>query len=102
MSARDNILARIRSQSGKAGLTTDAELAAVRAHISGHERGPVPSFAMHDPVQHFIEECARLSTTIVEVSDIAAIPLEVARYIDGASLQRRGVGSQRTVASSRW
>ena len=92
MSARDNILARIRSQSGKAGLTTDAELVAVRAHISGHERGPVPSFAMHDPVQHFIEECARLTTTIVEVSDIAAIPLEVARYIDGASLQRRGVG----------
>ena len=92
MSARENILARIRSQSGKAGGTTEAELAAVRAHISRHERGPVPGFAMHDPVQHFVEECTRLTTTISEVRELSAAPCEVARYIDSASLQRRCVG----------
>ena len=92
MSARENILARIRSQSGKAGVTTDADLAAVRAYISTHERGPVPSFAMHDPVLHFVEECARLTTTISVVGDLADAPREVARYIERASLQRRCVG----------
>lgn len=92
MSARENILARIRSQTGKAGVTSDAELSLVQAHISGHERGPVPTFAMHDPVQHFVEECARLTTTISEVGDVCAAPLEVARYIYSASLQPRCVG----------
>ena len=92
MSARENILARIRTQSGKAGVTTEGELAAVRAHISNHQRGPVPTFAMHDPVQHFIEECARLTTTITEVAGLIDVPREVARYIASASLQPRCVG----------
>lgn len=92
MSARENILARIRSQTGKAGTTSENELAAIRAHIARHERGPVPSFAMHDPVAHFIEECARLSTTLAEVADQAYVPREVARYIAAASLQPRCVG----------
>ena len=92
MSARENILARIRTQSGKAGVTTDGDLAAVRAHISMHERGPLPTFAMHDPVQHFIEECARLTTTIIEVAGLADVPREVARYIASASLQPRCTG----------
>ena len=94
MSARENILARIRRQSGKSGVTTESELAAVRSHIARHERGPVPSFAMHDPVQHFVEECARLTTTLVEVAVPADVPREVARYIAAASLQPRCVGWQ--------
>ena len=92
MSARENILARIRSQSGKEVATSESELAAVRAHISRHERGPMPTFAKHDPVQHFIEECARLTTTIKEVAGLADVPREVARYIASASLQPRCVG----------
>lgn len=92
MSARENILARIRRQTGKAGVTSESDLAAVRVHISRHERGPVPTFALHDPVQHFIEECARLSTTITEVAGLADLTHEVARYIASASLQPRCVG----------
>jgi L-lactate dehydrogenase complex protein LldG len=49
---------------------------------------------MHDPVQHFIKECARLNTTLAEVNDAAGVPQEVARYIAAASLQSRCVGWQ--------
>lgn len=87
MSARENILARIRTQSGKSGATSDTEFAAVRAHISKHQRGPLPSIAMHDPVAHFIDECARLKTTLAQCSDATQIPVEVARYIAAESLQ---------------
>ncbi len=92
MSARENVLARIRRQTGKSGATSVSELAAVRAHISRHERGPLPTFALHDPVQHFVEECARLSTTITEVTGLADVPREVAVYIASTSLQPRCVG----------
>ncbi len=92
MSARDNILARIRGQTGKPGKTTEAEFAAVRAHIARHERGPLPSIALHDPVAHFIQECARLNTTLAEVAGPADVPREIARYIAAQSLQPRCVG----------
>ena len=92
MSARENILARIRSQSGKPGTTSETELAAVRTHIARHQRGPVPTFAMYDPVAHFIEECARLTTTLAEVTGLDAVPHEVARYIAVESLAPRCVG----------
>lgn len=94
MSARENILARIRSQTGKTGNTSDHELAAVRTHIAQHQRGPVPSIAMHDPVAHFIHECARLKTTLAECADSKETPAEVARYIAANSLQPRCVGWQ--------
>ena len=73
-------------------MTTEAELDTVRAHISKHECGPLPTFARHDPVRHFIEECARLSTTITEVAELIDVPREVARYIANESLQSRCTG----------
>ena len=92
MTARENILAHIRKQSGKPGATSEGEMLAVRAHIARHERGPVPSFAMHDPVAHFIDECARLATTVAEIPETTDVPREVARYIAGKSLLPRCVG----------
>lgn len=92
MSARDNILARIRQKSGRAGLTTETELAAVRAHTGQHVRGPLPSIATHEPVAHFIAECARLKTTTSEVGSLAEVPVETARYIAANNLASRCVG----------
>jgi L-lactate dehydrogenase complex protein LldG len=86
MSARESILARIRSQSGKSGATTEAELAAARAVIAARVRGPLPTFAQHEPVQHFIEECDRLKTTVAEVASLAEVPNEIARYLAVESL----------------
>ena len=94
MSARESILARIRSKSGKPGITSESEIAAVRSHIARHERGPMPGFALHDPLQHFVEECARLTTTCVEVAVLEDVPREVARYIASMSLAPRCVGWQ--------
>ena len=81
MSARDNILARIRANDGKHGSTAEAELVAARAVIYARTRGPLPTFARHDPMQHFIEECARLKTTLAEVDSVSAVPREVGRYL---------------------
>ena len=81
MSARENILARIRANSGKQGMTTEAELAVARMVISKRTRGPLPGFARHDPVQHFIAECDRLKTTLTEVASLADVPDEVGRYL---------------------
>ena len=81
MSARENILARIRANSGKTGPTSAAEIDVARAVIRARTRGPLPGFGKHEPVQHFIDECARLSTTVAEVASVAAVPHEVARYI---------------------
>ena len=81
MSARENILARIRANSGRTGPTSTAEIDVARAVIRARTRGPLPSFGKHEPVQHFIAECARLSTTLAEVASVAAVPNEVARYI---------------------
>lgn len=98
MNAREKILARIRSQTGKSGATSEGEFASVRAHIAEHQRGPLPSIAMHDPVAHFIEECARLKTTLTTCADVSEIPAELARYIAAESLQPRCTGWQEFAA----
>lgn len=91
-SARDAILARIREKSGKRGVTSESELEAVRRDISAPVRGPVPKVGTGEPVSRFLAECVRLTTSFAEVSGEAAIPAEVARYLDQEGLARRVVG----------
>ncbi|MBL8510841.1 MAG: lactate utilization protein C [Betaproteobacteria bacterium] len=81
MSARDRILARIRAQRGEAGPTPEADLQAVRVAIQTHERGPQPGFALHEPISHFIEQCARLKTSVAEVAAMQDVPREICRYL---------------------
>jgi L-lactate dehydrogenase complex protein LldG len=92
MSARDNILARIRAQSGRAGNTTESERVAVRNVIAARVRGPLPTFAQHEPVSHFIEECDRLKTTLSEVHALADVPAAVAHYLHTEKLDLRIAG----------
>lgn len=92
MSARENILARIREKSGRSGVASEMEMAEVRTHIGRHARGPLPSIAMQDPVTHFIAECARLKSTTAELDGLAALPAEVARYVAANALTMRCVG----------
>jgi L-lactate dehydrogenase complex protein LldG len=47
---------------------------------------------LHDPVSHFIAECARLQSTTAEVDAIGAVPAEVARYVSANRLDPRCVG----------
>lgn len=44
------------------------------------------------PVEHFIGECARLSTTVAEVQSLADVPTAVQGYIAAHDLSRRVVG----------
>lgn len=92
MSARENILARIRAQSGRRGATTERELADARSVIAARTRGPLPGFARHEPVQHFIEECDRLKTTLAEVHNMADVPAAVAHYLRETKLNLNAVG----------
>jgi hypothetical protein len=92
MSARDNILNRIRTQSGKQGATTTAELDSARSHIARRERGPLPSIAHENPLQRFINECDRLKSTVETLADKKNIPQALARYLSQNSLKMHVVG----------
>jgi L-lactate dehydrogenase complex protein LldG len=90
MSARDNILGRIRKAQGRPGTEpTEPELAQVRAHIAAHGAGPQPSIARPaDPLRHFRAECDRVGTTHAEAATVAEVPREVARYLEANGLPR--------------
>jgi L-lactate dehydrogenase complex protein LldG len=92
MSARDNILNRIRSQSGRAGVTTERELVEARTHIAKRERGPMPSIARENPLQRFISECERLKTSVAEVPALKDVPLALAAYLRQNALEMAVVG----------
>ncbi len=92
MSARENILSRIRQQSGRSGLTTDAELASVRAHIALCESGPLPSIAHENSLERFVSESARLKSTVESLQGIESVPQAVAGYFRQNNLERSVVG----------
>jgi len=94
MSARENILARIRQAQGRAGAApTEAELAQARAAIARHEAGPQPPFAhAPDRLAQFRRECDRLGTTHATLASQAQLPAEVARYLAAGGLAPRLAG----------
>jgi L-lactate dehydrogenase complex protein LldG len=93
MSARTNILARIRGAQGKPGdEPTAADLERIRAVIANPVTGPQPAFA-HPPdlLVQFLKECDRVGTTHAQVASDADIPREVARYLAATGLEPRVV-----------
>ena len=90
MSARDNILVRVRKALGRSGPLSDAETAAMRAKLRDHPRGPQPSMPW-EPVSRFKERCAILSSTVDEAASLADVPQTVARYLSERDLPRAGV-----------
>ena len=90
MSARDNILGRVRQALGRSGPLSDAETAAMRAKLRDHPRGPQPSMPW-EPVSRFKERCAILSSTVDEAASLADVPQTVARYLSERDLPRAGV-----------
>ena len=90
MSARDNILGKIRDALGRNHPMTDGEAAAMRAKLRDHPRGPQPSMEW-EPVSRFRERCISLSSTVDEVASLDQVPAAVARYLAGNDLPRAGV-----------
>jgi L-lactate dehydrogenase complex protein LldG len=85
MSARENILARIRARQGKPVTPTADERAAVRSHIEMHPVSPRPR-ADWEVLARFRECALGLASTVEEVDTPAAAPAAVARYLRAASL----------------
>ena len=78
MSARENILGRIRTSLRRADGDGVAER--VRAHLGAHALGPRPQVT-GDLVAHFREKALALSTSIADVADVHGVPSAVAAYL---------------------
>lgn len=91
MSARDNILGRIRKAQGRPGTEpTAAELELVRANIARRAAGPIPAIGQaSDLLAQFKHECDRVGTSHGEVAAREAVPAEVRRYLDAAGVEPR-------------
>jgi L-lactate dehydrogenase complex protein LldG len=83
-SARDAVLARVRSALGKKGDRADAR-AAAGAYVARHEQGPRPAMP-GDLVQRFLRRATDMESTVERLDDCAAIPTAVARYVDALAL----------------
>jgi len=80
MSARDNILARIRAKQGKPPAAQADELDAVNNHVAAHPQGPRPRMQA-DVEARFCERALSLATTVDEIAAEEEIPAAAARYL---------------------
>ena len=85
MSARDNILARIRAAQGKPPAPRPAEREQVRAHLAAHAQSPRPR-AADDLIACFRERALALSSTFDDVETLADVPRAVANYLSHNNL----------------
>ena len=88
MSARDSILARIRTARGAGAAATEAERAAVEARIAARTPGTRQAVAF-ELVPRFIEQCERMASTVDRVATDADVPAAVARYLQDKDLPRQ-------------
>jgi L-lactate dehydrogenase complex protein LldG len=80
MTARDNILARIRAAQGRSGAPSESERDAVRAHIRAHPPSPRPRLDW-DPVTRFRERVLSLASTCEEIASSKDLPAAIAGYL---------------------
>jgi L-lactate dehydrogenase complex protein LldG len=90
MSARENILGRIRTALGRNAPLTEQQSAQMRAKLREHPRGPMPTMQW-DPLTRFRERCESLSSTVDQVAGMAEVPVAVARYLTQNGLPLTGV-----------
>lgn len=82
MSARDNILARVRKGLGVTPETSRLEgEARLRERLQNAPRGPRPPYQWTDPVERFLAGCAKSSTSVERVTTLDQVPAAVARYL---------------------
>jgi L-lactate dehydrogenase complex protein LldG len=89
MSARDNILQRIRAANGRSGPATPQEREGVLARLRVHARGPLPSMDW-DPLPRFRERCIVMMSTVDTIDALAQLPQAVARYLREHGLPMQG------------
>lgn len=80
MSARENILARIRARQGKPAAAAPSERESVQSHLRSHPPSARPEMPW-DSVTRFKEQALRLASTIEEVTLVDGVPAAAARYL---------------------
>jgi L-lactate dehydrogenase complex protein LldG len=88
MSARENILKRIRAANGRGGNVSAQERATVLDRLQAHARGPLPG--MDWPLlPRFRERCAIMMSTVDDVPALSGVPAAVSRYLVAQKLPLR-------------
>ena len=90
MTARDNILSRIRAAQGRSGAPSARERDAIASHIKAHPQGPRP-YSGWEPVARFCERALTLATSVDQVGAVGEVPQAVARYLGQNQLPRSAV-----------
>lgn len=85
MSARDNILQRIRRLQGRPAVATPDEVEAVRAHIRSHPAGPQPD-TDGELRARFCERASGLASTFEEIGAQEQAPLAIAAWLTSNAL----------------
>jgi L-lactate dehydrogenase complex protein LldG len=90
MSARENILRRIRQANGREASTTEKERnAAILVGLRDRRRGPLPTMDW-EPVQRFKERCIAMNSTVGQAQSLAEVPHAIASYLKGNNLPTAG------------
>jgi L-lactate dehydrogenase complex protein LldG len=90
MSARENILRRIRAANGRTGALSASEREAALSRVRTHPRGPLPNMKW-ELLPRFRERCIAMMSSVVEVATLAEVPRAVAMYLTGNKLPLSGV-----------
>ncbi len=91
MSARDNILARVRRGLGLRGDKPGDERILVEEHIRQNHRGPRPAYKWDKEADRFQERSEKLGTTVDRVATLSEAPAAIARYLKAKELPLSGV-----------
>ena len=90
MSARENILQRIRAANGRTGALSMAEREVALSRLRAHPRGPLPNMSW-ELLPRFRERCIAMMSSVAEVASLAEVPQAVAKYLTGNKLPLSGV-----------
>jgi L-lactate dehydrogenase complex protein LldG len=84
MSARDNVLGRVRQALGKRERDAPG-LAAAEAYIEAQAQGPRPALP-GDLVERFMRRARDMESTVERIADRSEIPVRAARYLEALQL----------------
>ncbi len=85
MSARDDILARVRARIGRADADTPRERAALRKVLESPVRGPLPA-PRGDRTERFVARSLALASTVTRVASDVDVPAAVVAYLRDGGL----------------
>ncbi len=90
MSARDRIIAKIRSAQRRQGEPSPVVRSAMQRYVAQHPQGPRPR-SDWDPLARFRERALSLASTLEVVAGMQDLPRAAAQYLDANELPRQAV-----------